>query len=89
MGLPVVATDIRGCRQVVEHDRTGLLVPPRDWRALAQAVTTLAADSERRLAMGAAARVKAQREFDQQRVIDITLETYERLLRRRGVGAAA
>jgi len=89
MGLPVVATDIRGCRQVVEHDRTGLLVPPRDWRALAHAVTTLAADGERRSDMGTAARVKALHDFNQQRVIDITLETYERLLRRRAVGAAA
>ena len=34
-GLPIVATDIRGCRQVVDHDRTGLLVPPRDPHALA------------------------------------------------------
>lgn len=89
MGLPVVATDIRGCRQVVEHNRTGLLVPPRDWRALAHAVTTLAADRERRSTMGTAAKVKALREFDQQHVIEITLETYERLLHGRGVGTAA
>ena len=37
MGLPVVATDIRGCRQVVEHGSTGLLVPPRDAAALTDA----------------------------------------------------
>ena len=36
-GLPVVATDIRGCRQVVEHGVTGALVPARDVTALADA----------------------------------------------------
>ena len=38
MGLPIVATDIRGCRQVVEHGATGLLVPPRDAAALTDAM---------------------------------------------------
>ncbi|MCX7621335.1 MAG: glycosyltransferase family 4 protein, partial [Acidimicrobiales bacterium] len=39
MGLPVVATDIRGCRQVVDHGHTGLLVPVHDPVAIAEAVT--------------------------------------------------
>jgi glycosyltransferase involved in cell wall biosynthesis len=80
MGLPVVATDIRGCRQVVERDVTGLLVPPRDIAALAAAIASLAADAPRRKEMGAAAIAKAAREFDQRRCIEITLETYRRLL---------
>lgn len=83
--LPVIATDIRGCRQVVERDVTGLLVPVRDPAALARAMESLAADPERRSRMGAAAAVKAGRDFDQQRVIDITLATYARLLRDRGL----
>ena len=41
MGLPVVVTDIRGCRQVVDHGVTGLLVPPRDVVALTDAVARL------------------------------------------------
>jgi glycosyltransferase involved in cell wall biosynthesis len=82
MGLPVIATAIRGCRQVVDDGRTGLLIPPRDADALAAAVGALASDPGRREEMGRAARVKASQEFDQQRVIDITLETYDRLLRR-------
>ncbi len=89
MGLPVVATDIRGCRQVVEHGRTGLLVPVRDAPGIAGAVSALAADGPRRAALGGAAGVKARRDFDQQRVIDITLETYDRLLARKGAEAAA
>ncbi|MEY4007786.1 MAG: hypothetical protein RLZZ467_828 [Gemmatimonadota bacterium] len=79
-GLPVVATDIRGCRQVVETGRTGLLVPARDAVALAEAIATIANDADRRTGMARAARVKAEAEFDQTTQIDITLETYARLL---------
>ena len=82
MGLPIVATDIRGCRQVVDHERTGLLVPVRDTAALAGAIGALAADRERRTHMGAAAREKALAEFDDRRQVSITLEVYERLLAR-------
>jgi glycosyltransferase involved in cell wall biosynthesis len=83
-GLPVIATDIRGCRQVVEHGVTGLLIPVRNPVALTAAIRSLAADPDRRAAMGAAATLKAAADFDQRRVIDITLQTYERLLTERG-----
>lgn len=80
-GLPIVATDIRGCRQVVEEGRTGLLVPVRDPVALADAIGTLAGDPARRRNMGRAARDLAESEFDDRRVIDRTLDTYRRLLK--------
>lgn len=80
MGCPVVATDVRGCRQVVDDGVTGVLVPVRDAPALAAAIAALAADPARRRRMGAEARDKARRDFDQQRVIDLTLGVYERLL---------
>ena len=67
-GVPVVATDIRGCRQVVAHGSTGLLVPDRDAEALAGAMEELADDSPRRHAMGQAARKRAEAEFDDGRV---------------------
>ena len=76
MGVPVVATDIRGCRQAVDHGVTGLLVPPRDPDALADAIATLATDRELAARMGAAAQAKAKRDFDQQRCIDLTISTY-------------
>jgi glycosyltransferase involved in cell wall biosynthesis len=79
-GLPVVATDIRGCRQVVDDGHTGLLVRPHDAEALAQAITALAADPACRQAMGRAARLRAEAEFDDRRVIDTTLEIYRDLL---------
>ena len=79
-GLPIVATDIRGCRQVVDNEVTGLLVPVRDPAALAAALGRLIDDRAARQRMGAAAAARALRDFDQRRVIDVTLRTYERLL---------
>ena len=80
MGLPLVLTDIRGCRQVVDDGINGVLVPVRDSRALSDAIAALARDPLLRQRMGRASTEKAKREFDQQRVIDITLEVYDRLL---------
>ena len=54
MGLPIVVTDIRGCRQVVDHKTTGLLVPVRSPEPLAAAITELIDDAEGRQAMGTA-----------------------------------
>ena len=79
MGRPVVATDIRGCRETVEHGVNGLLVPVHDPNALARAIAELASDPDRRAAMGAAGREKAERDFDVRRVIDVTLDVYRRL----------
>ena len=53
-GVPVVCTDADGLAENVEHDVTGLVVPRRDPAALAEAITRLAADGERRAAMGEA-----------------------------------
>jgi glycosyltransferase involved in cell wall biosynthesis len=88
MRLPIVATDVRGCRQVVDSGVTGLLVPVRDSRALADAIGALAVDPERRLRMGEAGREKALAEFDQQRCIDVTLAVYRRLIARSGLELA-
>ena len=88
-GLPIIATQIRGCRQVVDHGVTGLLVPVRDARALAAAIGSLLDDTGRREAMSVAAGERAVREFDQQRVIHIILETYRQLLRARGLAEPA
>lgn len=80
MGLPIVATDIRGCRQVVEPGMSGELVPPRDSLALAAAIEGLVGDEDRRRRMGDAARAKALAEFDDRQQIEVTLGVYERLL---------
>ena len=78
-GVPVIATDIRGCRQVVDHDRTGLLVPVHNGDALALAIAALAADPARRSDMGARGRQKAEAEFDDRVFIGRTLDAYRSL----------
>jgi glycosyltransferase involved in cell wall biosynthesis len=79
MGLPIVATDIRGCRQVIDNGTTGVLVPVRNDRAIADAIGTLIGDAELRSRYSSAARVRAKAEFDDRRVIELTLEAYRQL----------
>jgi glycosyltransferase involved in cell wall biosynthesis len=76
MGLPILATDIRGCRQVVDHGVTGLLATLGDVERLADGLRVLVGDPSRREAMGRAAIVKARREFDQRTQIELTLSVY-------------
>ena len=88
MSIPVVATDIRGCRQTVEHEVTGLLVPVRDADALATGLLDLLRDDARRHALGRAGRLKAEREFDERNVFARVVAAYRVLLNsRRGDGS--
>ena len=77
-GLPIVACDIRGCRQVVVHGTTGLLGPVRNPAALQVNIERLLDDADLRTSMSEAALAKAAADFDQQTVIDRTLATYAR-----------
>lgn len=79
-GVALIATDIRGCREVVDHGSNGVLVPVRNTSALAANLIDLIDDESRRSAMGRAGLAKAAADFDQQAVIDTTLATYRRLL---------
>ncbi|MEY4605642.1 MAG: hypothetical protein RLY45_402, partial [Actinomycetota bacterium] len=76
MGLPTIATDIRGNRQVVRHEHTGLLVPVRSPHAIADAVASLIEQRHRWPSLSAAALAAAADEFDQRRVIARTLDAY-------------
>jgi glycosyltransferase involved in cell wall biosynthesis len=80
MGVPVIATDIRGCRAAVEHDRSGLLVPPQAPVALAAALQHLLVAPALSEKMGRAGRALAVERFDERRVFAIVLDTYRRLL---------
>ncbi|MGW1028346.1 glycosyltransferase family 4 protein [Streptomyces sp. NPDC002577] len=59
-GVPVIAPAAGGPLDLVDHGRTGLLVPPRDEDAVRDAVSSLAADSARRAAYGAAGRATVE-----------------------------
>ena len=87
-GLPLVLTDIRGCREVVDDGVEGVLVPVRDAGALADALVRVLDDAGLRRRMGAAARRRAEKEFDQRRVTATVVRETERLLRLRGIGGA-
>src|SRR5690606_30936211 len=86
MGLPVIATDIRGCRQVVQHGVNGLLVPVRDAAAIRDAILSLGQDPGTRTAMSRASRKVALEEFDEKRVVSIVIDTYRQILEARGLG---
>jgi glycosyltransferase involved in cell wall biosynthesis len=78
-GLPVIATDIRGCREAVVHGTTGLIVPPKDGEALARAVERLLANPEEAKSMGNAGRRRAVELYDyrtvKRRFVDFVNET--------------
>jgi glycosyltransferase involved in cell wall biosynthesis len=78
-GLPAITTDTPGCRDIVSHDETGLLVPPRDARALAAAIEMLLGDPARRAEMGRKARARVLLRFSLRRVVDATLATFDEL----------
>ena len=72
-GRAIIASDMPGCREVVVHGETGLLVPAQDVAALAKAIGTLARDPELCRRMGAAGRARAVAEFAERRVAEQTV----------------
>lgn len=79
MGLPVVASDIRGCREAVEDGITGILVPVRDAKRLAEGIGRILGDPAMATSMGEAGRRKALFEFDERSVFGTVYETYRSL----------
>lgn len=75
-GLPLVATDIPGCRRVVTPSLNGLLVPPREPHALADAIACLLDDSDLRRRYAEASRQIAVEQFAEERVMVEYLAVY-------------
>ncbi|WP_345206223.1 glycosyltransferase [Fodinibacter luteus] len=82
-GVPMVLTDIRGCREVGDDGTHLLLVPPHDGHALASGIRRLLDDPELRARLGRAARERALTAFDQRQVARASLETYDAVIRRK------
>lgn len=79
-GRAIVTTDMPGCREIVSHGDNGLLVPPRNEAALADALQALLQDPERRSRMGARGRERAVEEFSLDKVVAETLTLYREIL---------
>ena len=67
-GRAIIATDIPGCRQVIHHGENGMLVPPGDAKALAEAIQSLVGDRQARRRYGRHARKTAELGYNERRV---------------------
>ncbi|MBW4673232.1 MAG: glycosyltransferase family 4 protein [Desmonostoc geniculatum HA4340-LM1] len=79
MGLPVVATDIRGCREAVIHGKTGLIVPPQNSEKLAEALGILLSTYELRQSYGKASRERVEVDYDEELVFKRLNKYYQDL----------
>ena len=77
MAKPVIATRVGGVPELVRHDETGLLVPPRDVRSLAQAIFDLLKDQARRERLARAGQRLIFEEFSADRMAQAYQEVYE------------
>ncbi len=80
VGLPLIATDVPGCREVVQGGINGFLVPARDGKALAQAIETLALDASLRQRMGKKSRHLVEEHFSVDKINKEILDVYKSLL---------
>jgi glycosyltransferase involved in cell wall biosynthesis len=78
-GLPLITTDVPGCREVVSDGVDGLLVPMGNGEALAQAIARLQDDPAFARRLGEAARRKARAQFDERIVVERTMAVYAEL----------
>jgi glycosyltransferase involved in cell wall biosynthesis len=76
-GRPIVTTDVPGCREIVQHGKNGLLVPPKDPNALAQAICQLIQDPELRERMGDQGRKLVLENFSLEKVKQQTSKVYQ------------
>lgn len=78
--LPLIATDVPGCREVVTDGFEGLLIPPMDSKALAEAILRLVDDPDLCIEMGKRSRARALAEFDEGIILSRTFQVYAELV---------
>ncbi|MBW1649361.1 MAG: glycosyltransferase family 4 protein [Deltaproteobacteria bacterium] len=78
-GKPIITTDVSGCKEIVKHGKNGLLVPAKDYIALASAMERLINDKEMRIKMGKEGRSIAEADFKIESVVEKTIAIYNRL----------
>jgi len=79
-GTPVVAFNIGGMSDMIEHEKTGWLSPPFDSNDMAQGIASILSDHDRRGPMANRARLKAEREYSEKVVANRHLSLYQELL---------
>jgi glycosyltransferase involved in cell wall biosynthesis len=79
-GLPCITTYAPGCRDAVRHQDNGLLVPIKDAEALAAAIIRLLQNPDEQQRMGARGRERAGKEFNQEIIIQQTLNVYSEMI---------
>ena len=82
-GKPIITTDIPGCREIVQHEENGLLVPVKDPVALANAIQRLIENPDQCKGMGAKGRKLVEEEFSEAIVVKKTLGLYQSILEKR------
>jgi glycosyltransferase involved in cell wall biosynthesis len=88
MGRPLIATDVPGNRRIVQPGVNGMLVPPGDPEALAEALASLAGDAAQRSRFGAASRRLVEDGLSDAAVTSATVTLYRALLDELGPGKA-
>lgn len=81
MALPCVATNIRGCREVIEEGVTGFLITPGDSETMSRVLRELLLDPGLRLRMGQEGRKRMRRYFDEAEVSRKVMSVYEEVLK--------
>lgn len=79
-GLPIVTTDVPGCRETVDEGINGFKVPPRNVDQLVDRLERLIVDPDLRERMGRASRKKAEQEFSVDKVVEQHIELYQKIL---------
>lgn len=82
-GLPVIATDVGGNSELIERERSGMLVPPADPQALAERMADYANDPDRCRAHGAAGNQRIDRQFSMGKMTSAYGKVYEQLMEQR------
>ena len=75
-GLPIIATDVTGCREICHEGVNGLLIPPKDADSIVEAVSRLADDPDLRSRFGEESRRLVETRFSEEIVVEQTMEVY-------------
>jgi glycosyltransferase involved in cell wall biosynthesis len=83
-GKPVIATNVGGLPEIVQHEQSGLLIPPRSTADIIEAVERLYHDRQLASQLAAAGREQAGQQFTAERLTEEVVAVYREVLRRRG-----